>query len=114
MEVIRQLGATGIVGPEITLVSPDEGAAYSGMLPGLIAGDYNYRQTHVDLPALCSRSKVNFVKSRVTDFDLDSRIAHCQSQQKIPFDVLSINVGSSPPLTVPGVRLHALPIKPRA
>ncbi len=103
LEVVRQLGGAGI-----TLVSPDQGAAYSGMLPGLIAGDYVYRQAHVDLPALCRRFGVDFVQSRVTDLDLEGGIAHCQNQRQLDFDVLSINVGSSPS----GVPLNALPVKP--
>ena len=36
-------------GVKLTLITPEQYTPYSGMLPGHIAGFYNYFQCHIDL-----------------------------------------------------------------
>ena len=46
---LRMLAMKPLPGVRITLVSPDALSAYSGMLPGLIAGHYRLTDTHLSL-----------------------------------------------------------------
>ncbi len=39
------------------LISPDAHTAYSGMLPGLIAGHYTRDDCHIDLRRHCRRAR---------------------------------------------------------
>jgi len=41
VEVLRRFGRNPAAGTELTLVSPNPDAPYSGMLPGWIAGHYS-------------------------------------------------------------------------
>ena len=48
-------------GLRITLVSLDSHTPYSGMLPGLVSGHYDFAQTHIDLRRYCARLGVRFI-----------------------------------------------------
>ena len=50
---LRMLAMKPVPGLRLTLVSPDSLSAYSGMLPGLVAGHYRLEETHIDLRRLC-------------------------------------------------------------
>ncbi len=110
--VLKQLAMKPIPGCQITLISADIMAPYSGMLPGLIAGQYDYDEIHIDVSRLCRFAGVRFFHDRVTGLDLDKKLIHCQNRPPVPFDITSINTGSTPPL-VPGSE-HILPVKPVA
>jgi len=115
IEVLRQFGVTPAAGCRLVLVSPDTHTAYSGMLPGLIAGHYEWEACHIDLRPLCARAGAAFVKTRVNGIDPDGRQVHCADGQVLAFDALSLDVGSTPDLTlVPGAVDHGVPVKPVA
>ena len=96
--VLKQLAMNPIPGCQITLISADIMAPYSGMLPGLIADQYDYDEIHIDVSRLCRFAGVRFFHDRVTNLDLDKKLIHCQNRPAVPFDILSINTGSTPPL----------------
>lgn len=88
-------------------------APYSGMLPGLIAGHYEVRESHIDLPALCARAGVDFVQEEAVALDLEGRRVLTAQGETHDFDLLSIDTGSTPPLdAIEGARRHAIPVKP--
>ena len=58
---------------EVTLVTPTPEQAYSGMLPGLIAGHYRFEQAHIDLARLCQWAGVRFITGSVIGLDPDAR-----------------------------------------
>lgn len=112
--LIRQWGMQPLPGVRLTLVSPAPNTPYSGMLPGLIAGHYSFEELHIDLVKLCHWARMRFICSEVTGLDPASQQVTLKDQPALAYDVLSINTGSTPDDSVPGVAEHAIPIKPIA
>ncbi len=113
--VLRALAMQPIAGVRTTLISPASHTPYSGMLPGLVAGHYNFQQTHIDLARLCQWAGVRFIAAEVTALDPVARLLSVDNRPPVGYDVLSIDIGSQPELdSVPGARRYATPVKPVA
>lgn len=113
VEVIRRLALKPEPGVAVTLVSPDRHTAYSGMLPGHIAGHYRFEDCHIDLAALCNRAGIALVADKVTGLDLQQRAARCGNGADLAYDVVSVDCGSTPvTANIPGAENHGVPIKP--
>ena len=113
VEVIRRFGLNPEPGIAVTLVSPDRHTAYSGMLPGYIAGHYRFEDCHIDLEILCRSAGVTRVAAAVTGIDLQRRIARCADGAEHAFDVVAIDSGSTPVIAgIPGAAQHGMPVKP--
>ena len=101
-------------GARLTCVSNDAVSAYSGMLPGVLAGQYPPERMEIDLEQLCAAAGARLVIADVTGLDVTRRQLLFADRPPLPFDVLSIGVGSVP--TVEGVEIgdatRLLPIKP--
>lgn len=121
---MRMWAMQPIPGVRLTLVSQSVDTPYSGMLPGLIAGHYTEEDVHVDLARLCAWANVRFIEACVTGIDLSNkqifieerRTQHNpQSDIKRPpvkFDLLSLDTGSTPELSVDGSADFSVPVKP--
>jgi len=115
VEVIRRWGLAPEPDVTVTLVSPDRHTPYSGMLPGFIAGHYVHADCHIDLERLCAAAGVRRVAATVNSLDLQARLARCEQGQDQPFDLLSIDTGSTPVTApIPGATEHGIAIKPVA
>ncbi len=113
VEVIRRFGLNPEPDVAITLVSPDRHTAYSGMLPGYIAGHYRFEDCHIDLETLCRSAGVMRVKGMVSGIDLQRRIARCADGTEHAFDVVAVDSGSTPAIAgIPGATQHGIPVKP--
>ncbi len=111
--VLREVGKRPLPGSRLTLVTPRAQAAYSGMLPGLIAGLYASGEAHIDIEPLCRLADANFVLDEAAGIDLASKRVICASGPPLDFDLLSIDIGSAPNIRgVPGAAEHAIPVKP--
>ena len=97
VEVVRQLGRRNL-GREIILVSPSRHAPYSGMLPGYIAGRYQFEDFHIDLAALCRRSGVSFVEGAAVGIDAKRRQVLLSGGRVLTYRLLSLDIGSTPSL----------------
>ena len=110
---LRMLAMGPPAATRITLISDTAFAPYSGMLPGLVAGHYQYRETHIDLRRFCGQRGVRFMEAAATGIDLSRGRVLLQDRPPLSYDVLSINIGAQPELdSVPGAREHAVPVKP--
>jgi len=110
---IRTWAMQPIPGVRLTLVSEKVDTPYSGMLPGLIAGHYTEEEVHIDLARLCSWASVRFIEQRVTSINLDVKtVAFDSTRPDLDFDVLSLDTGSTPELSVPGSDQFSVPVKP--
>ncbi len=113
VEVIRRLGLAPETGVAVTLVSPDRHTAYSGMLPGHIAGHYRFEDCHIDLETLCRGAGVRRVAGVITSLDLQRHVARCADGAEHAFDVLAIDSGSTPVIAgIPGAEQYGVPVKP--
>lgn len=112
IEVLRRFAQRRDDGVSLTLVSPERSMCYSGMLPGVVAGHYAPREAHVDLLPLALWAGARHVPDRVVAMDLHTRRAMLGSGEHLTFDVLSLDIGSTPDMRVPGAAELALPVKP--
>lgn len=110
---LRMLAMVPPAGLRMTLVSDTAFAPYSGMLPGLVAGHYEFDETHVDLRRFCAARGVRFVEAAATGIDIGARRVLLADRPALEYDLLSINTGAQPELdSVPGAREFAVPVKP--
>jgi len=110
--VLKQFGMRPVTGVRLTLVSRHVDTPYSGMLPGLIAGHYAPDDAHIDLERLARFAGARAVFDEAIGLDPSKKVVLFRERPPIAFDVLSINIGSTPHATVPGVASHATPVKP--
>ena len=111
--VLRMFGMNSMPGVRLTLITRQVDTPYSGMLPGMIAGHYTADEAHIDTGPLCRFAGARLYNSEAIGLDLTAKRVICNNRPPVPFDVLSINIGSTPGmLQVPGVREHAIPVKP--
>jgi selenide,water dikinase len=112
-EVLRRCGRARLPDTEIVLVSPGRHTAYSGMLPGLVAGHYAYRDIHLDLEALARRAGARFVQNAVRAVDAAARRLELADGVTLHYDLLSLDVGSvADANAVPGAAEFVLPVRP--
>jgi len=98
---------------EVTLVSEGDHHTYSGMLPGVLVGQRDAEAASIDLAALCARSGARLEPSGAQRLDLEGRIVELRDGRRVPFDVLSVNIGAGQRGDgLPGVRQHAISLKP--
>ncbi len=113
VEVVRQLALQPAPDIRLTLISRDINTPYSGMLPGFVAGHYTHDDAHIDLRPLARKAGVRLFHAEAIGLDLEGKRVICAGRPPIDFDILSLDIGSSPDWkTVPGAAEHTLPIKP--
>ena len=111
--VLRMFGMKPIPGVRLTLLSREVHTPYSGMLPGLIAGHYGFDDAHIDTGPLARFAGARLYQDEAVDLDLAGRHVICRRRPPIPYDLLSLNIGSTPNTAdVPGASEHAIPVKP--
>lgn len=111
--VLKAFGMARLAGLRITLISPNVETAYSGMLPGYIAGHYDADETNIDLGPLSRFAGACLIRDWATGLDLESQRVLCRDRPPVAFDLLSINIGSTPNVDrVPGAKEYSIPVKP--
>ena len=113
LEVLRRLAARPRADIDSVLITPDRHAVYSGMIPGVIAGDYAIEDCRVDLAALARRAGARLLLDSVTGLDPGRRGVLCSNGETLEYDLASLDVGSMPSTHgVPGVAEYAINVKP--
>jgi selenide,water dikinase len=111
--VLKRFGMNPLPGVRLTLICRDAHTPYSGMLPGYVAGHYTYDEAHIDLGALARFANARFFHSNVTALDLREKRVICDNRPPVPFELVSINTGSTPNTSmVPGATGNVVPVKP--
>lgn len=97
IEVLRRFALAPEPDLDLVLVNPGRWAAYSGMLPGLVAGFYGFEECHVDLAWLAARAGARLLGQRVRRMAADARELELDDGTRLGWDLLSLDVGSTPP-----------------
>lgn len=111
--VIKSFGMRPMAGVRVTVICTDTDTPYSGMLPGYVAGHYDFDDIHIDLRRLAEHSGVRYLLDEAIGIDRAERRVLCRSRAPVRYDVVSIDIGSTPKLAeVPGAADYAIPVKP--
>jgi selenide,water dikinase len=113
VQVLRRFAMSPPRGVRATVVLDRAEAIYSGMLPGLVAGDYAAHELAIDVVPLARRAGARVVLAAATRLDVGERRIELEGRPPLRFDVASLDVGGSlRDLELPGVREHALATRP--
>ncbi len=97
----------------VTVIADTPIATYSGMVPGLVAGEYRREQLEIDARPLATMIDARLIVAKVTQIDAANKFITLDNGQCVPYDIASFNVGSTVAgIDTPGVREHALPTRP--
>ncbi len=111
--VLREWARAPLPGVEVTVVSPQALAPYSGMVPGWLAGRYAFDDIVVDFPRLCAAAGARWFEGEIGALDAARRRLRLADGNELVFDLLSLNVGATlrPP---PTAHALVLPLRPLA
>jgi len=113
VEVLRRLALSPLRDARVVLVSSERQTVYSGMLPGYIAGHYSFSDCHIELEPLCAAAGVELRTAGACHIDAVARSVHLDDGATLAYDVLSLNIGSTPDTTsIAGALEHGVPVKP--
>ncbi len=111
--ILRMWRMQPMADAQLTCISDFSVATYSGMLPGVLAGQYPPERMQIDLVRLCAAAGVRLITEEVTGLDPVQRQVLFTERPPLPFDVVSIGIGSVPRMEGIDVEGGTLvPIKP--
>ncbi|MBU6439406.1 MAG: FAD-dependent oxidoreductase [Betaproteobacteria bacterium] len=94
-ELLRRWAAAPLPEVELTLVSPEPLAPYSGMVPGWLAGDYAWEDCCIDFARLAARAGARLVVDRVVALDAVRREVLLAGGSALTADTMVLNIGST-------------------
>jgi NADH dehydrogenase FAD-containing subunit len=84
-------------GYEVTVVQPSPHHYYSGMGPGMLGNTYSPAEIRFDTRHVVEKQGGTFILGKVARIDPEGRQVFLESGESYPYDVLSLNIGSSVP-----------------
>ncbi|MCO4747143.1 MAG: selenide, water dikinase SelD [Proteobacteria bacterium] len=115
VQVLRAALMAPFPGARLTLIVDDPIAVYSGMVPGVVSGQYSPWDVEIDVRPLAKRAGARIIVARAERIDADEKRVYIEGRPPIRYDICSVNVGSTVAgLDTPGVRDHAVPTRPIA
>src|SRR5260370_4037977 len=94
---LKRFGMRPMPGVGLTLISRDVETPYSGMLPGYVAGLYRFDECHIDLVRLARFAGARLIHDEAIGLDRNARQVLCRGHPPIPYDLVSLDIGSTPP-----------------
>lgn len=94
--VLRAFAAHAEDDVALTLVTPTTTATYTGMVPGVVAGQYALSDAQIDVANLARRAGARVVHDRVAGVDAERRRLLLEGSDPIEYDVVSFNIGAHP------------------
>ena len=115
VQVLRRWMMDPLPGVRLSVVVDRHDAVYSGMVPGLVAGDYSAADLEIDVLPLARRAGARCIRAAVTAIDPVARRLELEGRPAIAYDVASLDVGSTVRgREIPGVAKHCLATRPIA
>ncbi len=112
VEVLRRFARRPEPGLRLVLIAREPWTPYSGMLPGVIRGEYAVADAHLALAPLAAAAGARLVVAEAVAIDLASRQVRLAEGAAVGFDLLSIDVGGLPALPPGAAGVGAIPVKP--
>ena len=94
--VLRMWKMQPVANAQLVCVSNFPYSTYSGMLPGVLAGQYPPEAMEIDLVRLCSSAGARLIVGEVTGIDRDHHRLEFANRPPLHFELLSIGIGSRP------------------
>lgn len=111
--LLRMWAMKPLAGARLTLINPDPTAAYSGMLPGFVAGHYSRDALDIDLVRLARFAGARVILGAANGLDVAGAQVHVSGRPPIGYDFCSIDVGITSVMPdLPGFADHGIPAKP--
>ena len=85
--ILRMWKMHALPDTDLTCVSDNSIATYSGMLPAVLAGQIPPERMEIDLVRLCNKAGARLILNRVTGIDHASQELIFEDRPSVPFDV---------------------------
>jgi pyridine nucleotide-disulfide oxidoreductase family protein len=112
VEVLRRLAERPLRDAAVTVVTRVPSAAYSGMLPGVVAGHYPPDAHLMPVAPLAARAGVACLQAEAVGLDPDRRELRLAGGAAVAYDLLSLDIGSAPDTSGAPPGAPVLPVKP--
>ncbi len=113
VQVLRRLVMEPRPDVRVTVVLDRPLAMYSGMVPGVVAGQYAAHEAEIDVWPLARRAGARIVDAPAVGLDTGAGRVLVEGRPPVAYDAVSFDVGSTVAgLDTPGVRAHAVPTRP--
>lgn len=96
VQVLKRFGMKPEPGLRLTIIAREPHTPYSGMLPGFVAGHYEWEHIHIDLARLAAFASARFIFAEATGLDLANQRVCFADRPALRYDVLSVNTGGVP------------------
>lgn len=93
LAVLADWASNPLPDTECWLVTSAQHTAYSGMLPGWMAGHYRARELLIDLKPLAEKAGAKLVLADVVGLDADARTLALSTGEQVRYDLLSLATG---------------------
>ena len=111
--VLRMWGMNPLPGVRVTVINPAPTAAYSGMLPGFVAGHYRREELDIDLVRLVRFAGARLIFGRATGIDTAIRVVTLDNGRQLHYHIAALDIGVTSDLPeLSGFALHGIPAKP--
>ena len=94
--VLRMWKMEGLSNAQLVCVSNFPVATYSGMFPGVLAGQYTVEEMEIDLVRLANSAGARLILDEVVSLDPDGQQLIFRNRPPLHYDALSIGIGSRP------------------
>ncbi len=110
---LRMWGMSPLPGVRVTVINPGPTSAYSGMLPGFVAGHYLREDLALDLVKLARFAGARLVLGAAGGIDREARTVAVPGRPPVSYDLLSVDIGITSDMPdLPGFAEHGVPAKP--
>lgn len=111
--ILRRWGMAPLPGVRLTVIDPTPVTAYSGMLPGYVAGHYDFTELEIDLVKLTRFAGARLIMGPATAIDPEAQQITVEGRAPIPYDLVSLDIGITARMPqLPGFAAHGTPAKP--